>query len=139
MYGSINLRQTLIALSVIFLAGIWMANVNSHHYDIKNVTISEADSLIKAGALVIDVRDQDKFNFRHIPGAILIPLEVLRAGIPLSLAAFKSRPIVIYCNEGLSHGPEGTAILQKAGFAKAVNLESGIEGWAKSGMPIQRG
>jgi len=46
--------------------------------------------------------------------------------------------ILVYCNQGLAHGAEGTEILNKAGFAGAVNLRDGIEGWAGAGYPIQK-
>jgi rhodanese-related sulfurtransferase len=48
----------------------------------------------------------------------------------------KDRPIVVYCNDGLVTGPRGTEILNKAGFARAVKLKEGIEGWSAAGYPV---
>ena len=88
---------------------------------------------------MVDVREKDQFNVRHIPGAILIPLDELRARIPAVLEGAKAMTILIYCGDGVTHGPEGTEFLNNAGYANAVNLKPGIEGWAGAGYPIAKG
>jgi len=141
MFGSIDLRKHFIGVLLMLACLAWLSNSGKpgHGYNIKEVDVSGAKQLIDAGALVIDVRGQEQFDYRHIPGAILITLEELRAGIPAKLMAeAKNRVIVVYCNQGLVHGPEGTAILNNAGFAGAVNMKAGIEGWADAGYPIQK-
>jgi rhodanese-related sulfurtransferase len=50
----------------------------------------------------------------------------------------KAQPILVYCSDGLSIGPEATRILNEAGYAGAVNLRDGIEGWDKAGLPVKR-
>ena len=138
----IGSRSSWVWILGLLLAGIWFAATGnrapSHSFNIKSVSIADAKALVEAGALVIDVRGEDQFGSRHIPGALPIPLEVLRVGIPAALASAKARPILVYCNEGLVHGPEGTDILNKAGFTQVVNLESGIEGWDRAGLPVER-
>ena len=103
------------------------------------VDIQQAKTLIDAGALVIDVRGETQFAARYIPGAVLVPLEILRAGIPALIASAANKPVVVYCGDGVAHGPEGTHILQQAGFANVVNLKPDIEGWAAAGMPLIKG
>lgn len=137
-------RRKLFALFVAAMAFVWLANNGTRQspanlHPVPEVDIAQAKSLIDSGALVIDVRGPEQFAFRHLPGAVLISLEVLRAGIPPSIAAAKDKPIVVYCNQGLLHGPEATRLLQQAGFSQAVNLHSGIEGWAAAGLPIKTG
>lgn len=139
----LNRRGYLVALTG-GIAVIWLGSRREPRYapveyQVPEVGIPQAKALIDAGAIVIDVRDQIKFNYRHIPAAILVPLVLLRAGIPSSLTQAKDRPVVIYCNSGLSHGPEATHLLQVAGFKQVVNLTSGIEGWDAAGMPVIRG
>jgi rhodanese-related sulfurtransferase len=141
MFGLIDLRKHFIGVLIMLACIAWASNFGKvgHGYKVKEVDASGAEQLIAEGALVIDVRGQEQFNFRHIPGAILVTIEELRAGIPAKvLSEAKDRRIVVYCNRGLLHGPEGTEILNKAGFAGAVNLRAGIEGWADAGYPIQK-
>jgi rhodanese-related sulfurtransferase len=89
--------------------------------------------------LVVDVRDKSAFNSGHIPGALLIPLDELRARIPVALEGAQTMSIVIYCGDGVTHGPEGTEILNNAGFPNAVNLNPGLDGWKKAGYPVAKG
>jgi rhodanese-related sulfurtransferase len=46
--------------------------------------------------------------------------------------------VVIYCGDGSTSGPEATAMLNKAGFTRAVNLNPGFEGWRAAGMPVRK-
>ena len=51
----------------------------SPHADgVRRVTIDELEALQKEGkAFIVDVRSQDAYDAGHIPGAKLIPLEVI--------------------------------------------------------------
>lgn len=138
-------RGTLLAFVVVIAAVLWIAigpDANRSPavtYNVPEVELPQAKALIDAGALVIDVRYQEQYVSRHLAGAVLVPLEILRAGVPVWLAAAKDKPVVVYCNEGLGHGPEATHILQQAGFTNVVNMRSGIEGWTASGLPVDKG
>ena len=109
-----------------------------YEFNVPEVDLSQAQALINSGAIIIDVRSEEAFDARHIAGAIVIPLAVLRAGIPDIIALRKHIQIIVYCNMGLSKGPEATHILQKAGFQNVANIKSGIEGWEAEGLPITR-
>lgn len=107
-------------------------------YQVKNISVAEASALVDSGAVVVDVRGKEAFDARHIPGALNLPVDILRSGIPAVLAASKAMPIVVYCGDGARIGPEGTALLNKAGYSKAVNVERGIQGWADSGLRVAK-
>jgi rhodanese-related sulfurtransferase len=144
MFRSIDLRKH--ALGVLLMTGVlvWLTNVGQgsapieHRYNIREVSAQDGKALIDAGALVVDVRGQDQFNSRHIPGAILIPLDELRVRIPAALEGAQAMTILIYCGDGVTTGPEGTEILNKAGYPNAVNLKPGIEGWANAGYAVDK-
>lgn len=101
---------------------------------VHEVDLAEARSLMDAGAIVVDVREADVSAGSHLPGALLIPLGILAQRMN-ELSIDRTKPIVVYCNEGTRRGPEGTAVLNQAGYANAVNLKSGIEGWRAAGLP----
>jgi rhodanese-related sulfurtransferase len=90
------------------------------------------------GARVLDVRSAEAFGKRHLPEAISVPLDSLSRDIPPALARNPGRPIVVYCNDGARTGPKGTKLLRDAGFARAFNLDTGIEGWSQAGYAVQR-
>ena len=83
------------------------------------------------------MRGEEQYRGRHIPGAVSVPLNSLRDGIPAAVPRDITRPIVFYCGDGVTIGPEGTSILNKAGYAKAVNLQGGIQGWVNAGFPVE--
>lgn len=133
--GSRSLLTLLVIATAIFFV---VSNFQKQNFDIRSVSANEAKVLIDSGAVIIDVRSEEKYKQGHIPGAILIPITLLRTGIPVSIAQAKSKPIVVYCNDGVTTGPEGTHLLNKAGYTKAVNVKSGIEGWTGAGLPVQK-
>lgn len=121
----------------LFLAFVLLAiavTIANRRPQVEEVDVSGAKALIDAGAVVVDVRESDVSSGSHIPGALLIPIGVLAQRVT-ELSSNKTRPVVVYCNEGTKRGPEGTAVLNNAGYAKAVNLKSGIEGWRAAGLP----
>ncbi len=134
-----NQRWQLVFFALV-AAIIFMLGYNQNHrFDgIREVSVNEAKALIDSGALVIDVREEDKYHSRHIPGALSIPLAILRMGIPGSLSHAMDKPIVVYCGDGVTTGPEGTQLLNQAGFTQAVNVKAGIGGWADAGLPVQK-
>ncbi len=130
------LMALIAAIVVTFM--IKGLDANQQSFEILSVDIPQAKSLIESGAVILDVRGQNAYSSRHIPAAIHIPVVMLRAGIPQVLRSVKDKDIVVYCNDGHSAGPEGTNILQQAGFRKVVNMRGGIEGWVAAGLPISK-
>jgi rhodanese-related sulfurtransferase len=135
MQGSRTVLMLLILAAAIF----FFANQhNDENFDVRSVTAGEAKTLIDAGAVVIDVRSKERYGQGHIPGAMLVPITVLRAGIPASVAHARDKPLVVYCNDGATTGPEGTHLLNRAGYKNAVNVKAGIEGWTGAGLPVRK-
>lgn len=133
-------RERLFGITLAILAAIWLVTASSmHSLNIREVEPVDAKALAESGALVIDVRGKEAFATRHIPGAILFPLDDLHGFVADKINAARDSPIVVYCGDGVRSGPEGTAILNQAGFANAVNLKGGIEGWQKAGFTTVTG
>jgi rhodanese-related sulfurtransferase len=134
---SLQIDRRALLLMPVAVGGLYLVgNSPSRTFNITNVEVAVAKTMVDAGALVIDVREADKYKFRHLVAAMLLPLATLRLGVPASLAYAKTMPILVYCSDGVAVGPEGTELLNKAGFAGAVNLKTGIEGWVAAGLPV---
>ena len=133
-------RRLLLTLPLVgvglFLLG---RSPKNPEFNVKEVLVEEAKLLIAAGALVIDVRERAAYEAKHIAGALLAPVATLSAAIPASLEGARTQPVVVYCGDGTALGPEGTHLLNKAGFTQAVNLKPGIQGWVSAGLPIESG
>ena len=135
---AIQLNQVLLwAVPLIAIAFFALNKPATTSFGIREVSVPEAKTLIDSGALVLDVRGEEAYHARHLPGALSIPLAQLKAGIPASLADAKDKSIVVYCGDGATIGPEGTRILNNAGYKGAVNIRAGIEGWQKAGHPVR--
>jgi len=131
-------RRALLLLPLAGAGLVIFGGDKSPTFTVPEVDLAKGKELLESGALVLDVRKQDGYQFRHIVGALLMPLATLRLGVPATIEYAKSQAILVYCGNGLSMGPEATHILNAAGYAGAVNLHEGIEGWDKAGLPVQR-
>lgn len=128
----------LIAAAALVLFYIIRFGSSETSFNVRQVDSVQAKSLMDDGAVVVDVRGREAYEGRHIPGALSIPLESLRRAIPAALADAKTKSVVVYCGDGVTIGPEGTDILNKAGFVNAVNLKPGISGWEEAGYPVEK-
>ncbi len=102
------------------------------------VTPTQATLLInREDAQVIDVRGSDEYVNGHLPDSRNIPLEQLeaRAG---ELEKFKDTPVILVCQTG-ARSSGACKQLEKLGFSKVNNLESGIAGWRSAGLPLKKG
>ena len=129
-----NALQILVSFTVLF-AVIHFTQSSRSFPGVTDVSVPQAAGMINAGAVVIDVRGRAASGAAHLPGALLIPVEVLSARL-VELEYAKTQQIVVYCGNGTSRGPEAAHILTAAGFTRVVNLGAGIEGWRGAGLPV---
>jgi rhodanese-related sulfurtransferase len=106
-------------------------------FDSPGLSVPELIAAVDSGALVIDVRERSVSAGSHLPGALLIPLEVLAAHLS-RMELSKAQTIVVYCNQGAGRGPAAVQALTEAGFTNVVNLQAGIEGWRAAGLPTAK-
>jgi rhodanese-related sulfurtransferase len=133
-------RQRLLLGSLLVFCAVVMHSGNPAKQassDTPAVSIPQAIALIDGGALVIDVRDRSVSAGSHLPGALLIPLEVVAAHLS-KMELSRAQTIVVYCNRGAGRGPAAVQALTEAGFTNVVNLQAGIEGWRGAGMPTAK-
>ena len=88
---------------------------------------------INQEANIIDVRSQEEYENGHIKNAINIPEETLYQIIPKQ---FKDKQTIIYLYSNIGHrGATATRLLRSMGYEKAFNIENGLKGWEKVGLP----
>ena len=66
-----------------------------------NITPQEAKEIMdtQEGYIILDVRTQEEFDEKHIPGAILIPNDEI-AQLALTQLPDKNQLILVYCRSG---------------------------------------
>ena len=96
-----------------------------------DVDPAEADRLTVAGAVMVDVREDDEWEAGHAPVAVHVPMGqiVERMGeLPTD------RTIVCMCRVG---GRSGSVAVHLAGAGYDVrNIAGGMQAWAALGLPV---
>ena len=99
---------------------------------IREASPAEADALRRAGALVVDVREQDEVDQGAIPGSLHIPRGYLEMRIE-EAERDRDRPVVLYCAGGARSAFAAQA-LQALGYRDVVSLEGGFGAWKAAGL-----
>lgn len=93
----------------------------------KIVTSSEASSLIKEGAILIDVRTKEEYDEKHITGAVNIPLAEIEKG---NINYDKDTAIIVYCRSG-NRSATAAKELITLGYTSIYDLGS-INNWKET-------
>jgi rhodanese-related sulfurtransferase len=115
-----------------------VAFVRSRFRDVTHLSIEALSNWLRdpgrEAPQLLDVRGEEEFAVSHLPGAIRIDYRAPLSRGPDTLDP--QRPIVVYCSAGYRSSVVARK-LQRAGFAKVLNLEGGIFAWANAGLPIE--
>lgn len=93
------------------------------------IEVEELDRRRKAGGddLVLDVREAWEYGLCAIDGSLHIPMSTL----PARVAELpKDRDIVVVCHHG-GRSAQVTMWLRSQGFDRAINLDGGVDSWAR--------
>lgn len=104
--------------------------MTSSESELVEVSVEDAISETSSGVIMVDVREQDEWDAGHAPGALLVPLSVLReraSELP------KETRLLIVCHSGM-RSLRATSFLRAEGF-DAVNVAGGMAAWAAAGGP----
>jgi len=94
------------------------------------------DQVSRGQVLVLDVRPREEFEAGHIPGALSIPLEELRARLD-ELPA--DAEVVAYCRGPYCVlAPQAVELLDAHGL-RARRLAEGLPEWRLAGLPVSVG
>jgi len=105
------------------------------HY--REITASEASEILaNTSPFLLDVRTQGEFDFGHIEGADLLPVQLLSQNLD-KLEQYKNEDILLYCQSG-NRSTVAAQILIDAGFTNIYNLRYGIGDWIKKGHPVEK-
>ena len=108
------------------LVAIGESNKPTNEY--KNITPSDAKRRLieEKEIILLDVRTIEEYEVKHIPGSVLIPVEVIDKEAKEKLKD-KTATIFIYCRSG-RRSVTASEILVKQGYTNVFNL-GGINNW----------
>lgn len=89
-----------------------------------------AETLLAAGAVVLDVREPAEYEMGHLPGAVNVPRGVLefRVGDHPALTD-PDATILLYCKNG-GRSTLAAHTLKQMGFEQVRMLVGGFDGWS---------
>lgn len=86
------------------------------------ISPASAQSYLKSGALVIDVRSPGEFATGHLSNAINIPLPEIETAVPRRVKD-KNQVLLLHCQSGMRSGVASKK-LKRLGYANTFNLGS---------------
>lgn len=105
--------------------------------ELEAVSVRELERRLREGDVtVIDVRPREEYEAGHIPGALSLPIALLKRG---TAPPPKSREVVAYCRGRYCvYAVEAVALLRKRGY-RARRMVEGLPGWRDGGRKIAIG
>ena len=101
--------------------------------NIGSLSTAMAVRLINDGAVVVDVRDADKFSAGHIGSAQNIQAaELLKSPENISK---KNKQALLICDNG-ARSSECAAQLRKNGIDNVFSLKGGLAAWQQENLPV---
>lgn len=80
------------------------------------------------GVLLLDCRRQDEYDFVHIEGATLVPMDELAQRCS-EIDQHRDKRIVVYCHAGV-RSQMVAQWLRAEGFGSAQTMAGGIDDWS---------
>jgi hydroxyacylglutathione hydrolase len=85
---------------------------------------------------LLDVRGDDEWQERRIPGSSHLPYHELVERMP---DLDRSRPVAVICSSG-KRSAMAVGLLQRGGFDQLIHvMPGGVETWARLGHPVETG
>ena len=105
---------------------------------VQTVNLAQAYALFQQGqALFIDARPADEYAELHVPKALNLTPDMLKAGGPEKVAGLaKDREIVVYCGQkSCVLALRVAEQLQALGFSRVKAFMGGFQAWDEAGYP----
>jgi rhodanese-related sulfurtransferase len=98
---------------------------------VDGVLPQDVDALVAAGAVVLDIRDQEEHDAGHIPGSLHISRGKLEMNVEAALPDL-DQTILCYCN-AFNRGALSAATLRDMGYRNARFIAGGLKGYRTLG------
>jgi rhodanese-related sulfurtransferase len=101
--------------------------------ELKTISPERAAELVRAGAVLVDIREADEHARERIPGAhhralsLLDKAGVMRAG---------DRVLIFHCRSGARTKANAARLNASANGCETYVLEGGLDAWKKAGLPV---
>lgn len=119
----------LVMSAAIAAAGCGLAAAAEKVDGYMKITPQEAMKIMEYGSparVILDVRSVEEYNGGHVPGAIVIPHDVVGEKLP-EILPDRNTTILVYCRSG-KRAETACKALVEAGYINVLHM-GGILGW----------
>ena len=109
--------------------------VNNAKSRVRECDVDGARKRIAAGAVLIDVREDNEFAAGHAAGARHMGRGIIERDIVQTFPD-KSTELVLYCGGGYRSALSAD-MLQKMGYTNVISMDGGWKAWRDSGAPTE--
>lgn len=111
-----------------------MAKGTKNNNKVKDITPSAALSMIKKGALLVDVRENREIDRKafDVKDFMSVPMSKFRSHLGEIPA---NRKVILACDSGSRSGI-AARLLTEHGHKRVHNLQNGIRRWEREGLPV---
>ena len=138
--------RSKISMDYLFLGGAQMFKIfkfgkKTQKKDLKNITPKKAFSLVNenknnSNFAILDVRTPIEYHDGHVEGSKNIDYKA-KDFTKVVGEMDKNKTYILYCKSGV-RSVKSYNIMKKLNFTDVYNIEGGIKGWIKNGLPIVR-
>ena len=101
---------------------------------ITKVDPATAESLVKQGVTVLDVRTPEEYATGHIAGAVNVNWEGADFAAQVKQLD-PATPVLVYCHSGNRSG-QAVQVMEQEGFQRIFDLGGGVLAWNAAGQPL---
>ncbi len=100
---------------------------------LKSISPEQAAELMRAGAVLVDIREADENARERIPGARHHTLTRIDKDTPLHAG---DDVLIFHCRSGARTRPNAPKLAAAAPACETYILDGGIEAWKQAGLPV---
>ena len=102
---------------------------------VREVSVDETQQRMKAGAILIDVREDNEFDAAHAKGARHLGRGIIERDI-VGAVPDKNAELILYCGGGYRSALAADN-LQKMGYTNVWSMAGGWHAWEEAGAPVE--
>ena len=91
---------------------------------------------LQAGAIVVDVRQDEEWAVGHIPGARFVPKSHVESRIE-GVAPDKAQPVILYCASGQRSAWAARTLIEDLGYEHVSSMTGGFTLWKDRGYDVE--
>ncbi|MBQ3614699.1 MAG: rhodanese-like domain-containing protein [Anaerotignum sp.] len=123
------MKIIFLLLAVMWTLGGCGVPAQTENAGYQQITAEEAKELMDVWKyeIILDVREQDEYDEKHIPGAILLPVGMIDEETAAGVIPEKDTMVLVYCRSG-NRSKTAASKLAELGYTQVYEF-GGINDW----------